>query len=242
MGIDVLVLAAGMGTRLGELTRECAKPALMVGRQPAICHVLEHLFKFPEIGKVRINLHYKPRTVRRAVSDRFDQEMSRIEFDYEEELLGVQGSIFKMAVDGFSKYSFLVVNGDTLADVNYSRMLQDGGYDQPWPANVTAVVDLATRPTVAVTAVTPLGERSPSKYGIFQQKGTQLEFREKPLSASFPSFINIGSALVTYDTAIDPTITHYAERTEQLHRHHGYYFDIGTPEEYARACAFEAFQ
>lgn len=47
-GADVrtaIVLAAGRGTRLGELTDERPKPLLTVGRRPAIAHILDGLVR-----------------------------------------------------------------------------------------------------------------------------------------------------------------------------------------------------
>src|SRR5712671_1451205 len=116
-----MVLCAGLGTRLGDLTREIPKPMLPLGNAPLLAYLLGHLKRhgFDEIG---INLHFKPE----AIKDYFGDGPSgrlRITYSLEPELMGTAGGVKKMENFFRSENAFLVQYGDVLTDQDFSTML-----------------------------------------------------------------------------------------------------------------------
>lgn len=55
---DIMLFAAGLGTRMGALTTDRPKPLIPVAGKPLLDHALA-LTATPEIGKVVVNAHYK---------------------------------------------------------------------------------------------------------------------------------------------------------------------------------------
>lgn len=65
----VMIYAAGLGTRMGELTRDCPKPLLRVGDTTLLDHALD-LCGAAGARRVVINLHYLAPMIRRHLARR----------------------------------------------------------------------------------------------------------------------------------------------------------------------------
>ena len=61
--MKALVLCAGYGTRIGDLTRGTPKPLLPVGGEPLLGWTLRYLAHYG-FTEVALNLHYKPEMIR----------------------------------------------------------------------------------------------------------------------------------------------------------------------------------
>lgn len=61
--IDVMLFAAGLGTRMGTLTKDLPKPLITVGGTTLIDHALA-LTDVPQIGKRVVNAHFKAAKLR----------------------------------------------------------------------------------------------------------------------------------------------------------------------------------
>ena len=57
MRFPVLLFAAGLGTRMGDLVKDRPKPLVQVAGKPLIDHALA-LTEVPEVGTRVVNLHY----------------------------------------------------------------------------------------------------------------------------------------------------------------------------------------
>ena len=57
-----LILSAGLGTRLGPLTKDTPKPMIKVAGYPVLEHLVFHLHRYG-ITKIIVNLHYKPEKI-----------------------------------------------------------------------------------------------------------------------------------------------------------------------------------
>lgn len=116
-----MVLSAGYGTRLGELTKELPKPMLPIQGRPLleyiICHLARHHF-----NQIAINLHFMPEVIHTYLGDgsRFGVQ---IEYSYEPELLGTAGGVKKMADFLGKDEVFLVHYGDVITDQDFTAML-----------------------------------------------------------------------------------------------------------------------
>lgn len=67
----VMIFAAGLGTRMGALTRTCPKPLLQVGGKALLDHALA-LADTAGIGTKVVNIHYLPDMVRAHLAPRGD--------------------------------------------------------------------------------------------------------------------------------------------------------------------------
>jgi NDP-sugar pyrophosphorylase family protein len=110
-----LILSAGYGTRLGKLTKDIPKPMIEIGGKPIILHIVDHL-ALHNLSELIINVHYLPEVI-------IDQLQSKALYYYEPKLLGHKGTIFalKKWLEG---EPFLVLNGDTLTNLNYTEMIK----------------------------------------------------------------------------------------------------------------------
>src|SRR5436305_10650884 len=109
--VKAVVLAAGLGKRLGDLTADRSKVSLLVGGRPIILHVVDHLAAcgFDEIA---VNLWYRPDQVRAALAN----APADITWFEETELLGTAGALTQMQGFLAGEDAFLVHYGDVLTD------------------------------------------------------------------------------------------------------------------------------
>jgi mannose-1-phosphate guanylyltransferase len=113
-----VVLAAGLGTRLGSLTAERPKAAVLVGGRPIVAHVVAHLIRCG-FDEVAVNLSYRPDQVRAALAG----ASARVSWFEERELLGTAGALSQMVGFLRSERAFLVHYGDVLTDHDLGAML-----------------------------------------------------------------------------------------------------------------------
>ncbi len=116
--MKALILAAGEGRRLGNLTRDRPKPMLPVAGRPLLEHQIE-LLRRHGIKEIAINLHYKPEAIVNHFGDgsRFG---AAITYSYEDRLLGSAGAAKKLA--WFFPETFLVLYGDLLTDLDLREL------------------------------------------------------------------------------------------------------------------------
>ena len=157
-GFQAVILAGGLGTRLGALTQATPKPLLPVGGRP----FLEYLFwnlKRQGVASVLLSVGYRAS----QISDIFADGRSvglRIEYVVEDEPLGTGGAL-KHCLSKLAE-NFFVLNGDTLFDVNLHELIRLGG-----PNEVKLV--MALRKVEAI-----------ERYGAVRLKGDQVvAFDEK---------------------------------------------------------------
>jgi len=110
-----MILAAGYGTRMADLTRELPKPLLPLNGMPIIEVVIRKLAR-QGIERAVVNLHYLPEKMREFLGDgsRFGLEVL---FSEEPELLGSGGGIAN-AEKYFNGETILAANADVLCDLD----------------------------------------------------------------------------------------------------------------------------
>ncbi|GIK71286.1 MAG: hypothetical protein BroJett021_02740 [Chloroflexota bacterium] len=116
--MKALILAAGKGTRLGELTADFPKPMLPVNGRPLLVHQVEWL-RMHGVTQIAMNLHHAAEVIRDYFGDgsRFGVE---IVYSYEPQLLGTAGAAKKL--EWFLSKRFVVVYGDVFTNVNLSHL------------------------------------------------------------------------------------------------------------------------
>jgi NDP-sugar pyrophosphorylase family protein len=120
--MKAMVLSAGFGTRLGDITREIPKPMLPLHGRPMLAYILAQL-KEHGFDRVAINLHFKPEVIR----DYFgDGSAANLELTYSQEpsLLGTAGGVKNMEHFLCDAGTFLVQYGDVVTDQDFSAMLR----------------------------------------------------------------------------------------------------------------------
>ena len=130
--MNALVLTAGLGTRLRPLTYVRAKAAVPVNGEPLARRVVRWLVSHGITEQV-LNLHHHPSSIASCVGDGSDLG-ARVRYSWEQPVLGSAGGprhALPLLVDpgpgagrrAPSAGTFLLVNGDTLTDVDIGALL-----------------------------------------------------------------------------------------------------------------------
>ena len=117
--MKAMILAAGLGTRLRPLTNTIPKPLLPIAGTPLIVWNLL-LLKRHGFHDVVINLHHLGPMIEQALGNGSKYGL-RIYYSHEQVILGTGGGI-KQAEPHFSGDSVLVLNGDTLVELDLEAL------------------------------------------------------------------------------------------------------------------------
>jgi mannose-1-phosphate guanylyltransferase len=221
-----IILAGGLGTRLRPLTDKTPKPLLPVKGKPIIEHAIDN-FRKHGIKDIILSIGYKADIIRGYFKDGSDFGVN-ISYCIEEEPLGTGGSL-KESSKGATE-TFVAINGDNLADFDWTSMLQQH-------KETAAKITLALFPVEDVT-----------QFGIARLDGKKIvEFIEKPKVEEAPSNLNNAGGYIFEPDALDilPEGKSSIERDcfEKLaskgvvyaHTHNGQWFPTDTLEKYNKA-------
>jgi len=229
MNERVMVLAAGMGTRLMPLTGEISKPMVPVVNRPVMEHLVRLLARHG-FHEVVVNLHYLPEAITGHFGDGSRWGLS-IDYSKEERLLGTAGGVRKCQ-EFLGTGTFMVMSGDALTDVDLRGLI---AYHLQNNA-------------LATIMVTPVEETQ--KYGIVlaDDEGRVKGFQEKPAEAEALSKV-ANSGIYVFEPEIFELIPGegpydfgrelfplLAERGEALFawKNDYYWNDVGSIDEYMR--------
>jgi NDP-sugar pyrophosphorylase family protein len=120
--MKAMVLCAGYGTRLGQLTREIPKPMLSIGDAPLLAYILGNL-KRHGFTDIAINLHFKPEMIRDYFGDGTHAGLT-LAYSFEPELLGTAGGLKNVEQFFRDEKEFLVHYGDILTNQDFTAMLE----------------------------------------------------------------------------------------------------------------------
>ena len=112
--MKALLLAAGYGSRLGDLTKKQPKPTIEINGRSIIDHIISKLH-IHGITEIIVNLHYLQSMMINHLQD-------NVLYFYEPRLLGHKGTILALR-KWLEDEDFLVINGDTLSTLNYTSMI-----------------------------------------------------------------------------------------------------------------------
>jgi len=228
--LKALVLAGGFATRLRPLS--CGRPKTLfpLANQPLIDYTLQNLAQ-GGVDTIILSVYYMAENIVRYLGPtKYDMG---ILYSREQRPLGKGGGI-KNAEDMLNGEPFIVLNGDIITDLDLRRLIsfheEKGG--------------LAT---IALYQVT-----DPSRYGSVELdwEGRITRFVEKPEPGTAPSnLINAGIYVLEpevlkympsgkkFDTEVEVFPILAQERKLFGFEFHGYWTDIGVPEEYLNANA-----
>ena len=120
--IPALVLTAGHATRLRPLSLVRAKAALPVAGEPLARRILRGLAAAGVTDAV-LNLHHLPHTLTTLIGDGSDTGV-RVRYSWEVPVLGSAGGP-RRALPLLGASTFLIVNGDTLTDIDVAAVVAD---------------------------------------------------------------------------------------------------------------------
>jgi len=112
--MDALILAAGYGMRMENLTKDTPKPLLKIKNKTLISYAID-LIKNMSFDKIYINTHYKHNMLERFVSENYPD----ISISYEETILGTGGGI-----KNIQKNDIVILNTDNLWDQSFENELE----------------------------------------------------------------------------------------------------------------------
>lgn len=120
--IPALVLTAGLATRLRPLSFVRAKAAVPVAGEPLALRILRNLAAAGVTDAV-LNLHHLPDTLTTLIGDGADAGV-RVRYSWEVPVLGSAGGP-RRALPILGSSTFLIVNGDTLTDIDVAAVVAD---------------------------------------------------------------------------------------------------------------------
>jgi NDP-sugar pyrophosphorylase family protein len=217
-----VILAGGKGTRLKPFTNCLPKPLVPVGDQPIMEILIERLADH-DLTDIIISTGYLEHLIRAYFEDGSRWGV-RIDYSFEPEPLGTAGPL-NLLRDRLETAPFLLVNGDTLTDLNFSDMVRNHLGHQ---AVITAAV---TRRQV------------PIDLGVvdIDVDHRMCGWHEKPVHeywAAMGAYVIEPDALSRLpDGKSDlPDLVRAWKGKVRAYIHAGEWLDIGRPEDYAKAC------
>ncbi len=169
----VVIMAGGYGKRLRPYTNTCPKPMLEIGGKPMLEHIILNL-KSQGFKKIIISVNYLSENIISYFKNGKNLGVS-IEYIKEEKPLGTIGSLayFKNK----SKKPVVVVNGDTLTNINLKEMLN---FHKKNKSHATMAVKVMV---------------NSNPYGVVKSKGLLVDnFQEKPVDKIY---VNAGIYVIS---------------------------------------------
>ncbi len=219
----MVIMAGGLGTRMGEKTKNCPKPMLLVNGTPILQHQIV-MARDQGIIQFTLAINYLGSVIKNYFGDgsKFGVKITYIE---EDKPLGTAGALSKYLPK--NKLPIFVMNGDVLANFDFLEL---------YKAHERA----SAKVTIAVTDY-----EVQIPYGCVQVVGqTVVEIKEKPIISNT---INTGLYVVSIDALnrIPPVekydmpqlIQELATDNEKIIAHTciGSWMDIGRPADLIKA-------
>lgn len=164
----MVIMAGGMGSRLGNYTKNCPKPLLPVNGKPMLERIIERA-KLQGFENFLISINYLGQMIKDYFSDGKKWNV-KINYLKESHPLGTAGAL-KLILPK-PKLPFVVSNCDIMTDFNYGDLLD-------FHCNNKAQATMAVR-----------NHEWENPYGVVRTKGIDIvDFKEKPV---IRSYINAG--------------------------------------------------
>lgn len=217
---QAVILAGGKGTRLGSLTASTPKPVLQVGGEPFLNHLLWNL-KRHGVTEVVISTGYRYEVLL-AELEQHPVPGVTLRFVREEEPLGTGGGLRNCLP--LLDDRFLVLNGDSVFDMNYLDLAMRDGDGAA--IGLRSVEDTARYGRVAIAGdlVTSFREKGESGPGLINSGVYCLS---RAVVAELPDGVS------SLESDLFPRLA--AENRLAAGVYHGFFIDIGIPEDFDRA-------
>jgi mannose-1-phosphate guanylyltransferase len=225
--LRALVLAGGEGTRLKPLTQTVPKPAMPLAGRPFLTFMLDWLAAHG-VDEAIVSVGYRADAVRSALGD--IREGMRLRYVVEDAPLGTAGPLRLAADAGLVDERILVLNGDTLTDLDLTAELE-----QHERTGAEATLALVAVDDTASYGVLPTG--ADGRVERFLEKTdspptNRINAGAYVLEPSVAGRIEPGRA-VSFEREVFPVMAE--EGVLYGYPAEGYWIDIGTPERYLEA-------
>ncbi len=117
---QALILAGGLGTRLGAITQEVPKPMVSVGNKPFLERLMFHLSQ-QGIQDFVLCIGYLAEKIQNHFGDGKSFGWN-VQYTVEKELLGTGGAIQKAS--SLLQENFLVISGDNYLELDYINFME----------------------------------------------------------------------------------------------------------------------
>ena len=114
----LLIMAGGLGKRMGKLTRHTPKPMLEIDNKPMLQHIIDNALAH-DLRDITISTHFE----QEKIIDYFGNGSNfdaNIEYISEQQPLGTAGCIKNLK---FGDNYLVVINGDIISKIDYSSLL-----------------------------------------------------------------------------------------------------------------------
>ena len=209
--MEAIILAGGLGTRLRSVVSEVPKCMAPVAGKPFLWYLLTYLARYPEVGRVVLSVGYLREVIFDWVRSVAGQFPFPIDYAVEEVPLGTGGGI-RLALSKCMSDDVLVLNGDTMFDVDLRRLFESH------VQHPDAVVTLSLRQMQQF-----------DRYGRVSMDASQV-------ISTYVYDIGLQSGQYSYSSAIGLFNT-VINIMRDLYGYvsDGFFIDIGIPEDYQRA-------
>lgn len=220
--IDVVLMAGGKGMRLRPLTNDTPKPMLPLAGKPIIEHHLERLKSFG-MNHFFLSVNYLAERIQSYFHDGH-RLGAQLTFVHEADAMGTIGSV--SLIENWQHDFVLIANSDLLTNVDYEQWFSDF-IDSKHDLSVLTIPYMVDVP-----------------YAILETEHDAVKsFREKP---TYTYEANGGMYLIRRKWLSEIPKGHF-DATDLIqkmidtganvgiHRHQGYWLDIGRHEDYVRA-------
>lgn len=235
--MKAMILAAGLGSRLGELTKDIPKPLIDINGQPLMDIILKKL-RQAYVTDVMANTYY----LADQIIDRYKDSCFGLNFNWikEEELSGTAGGLKKCQAFFEDCNNFYVIPGDALFNVDLENLM---AFHE-------------SRCKVASILLKNVSLDQVSNFGVVIAKDDLVEdFQEKPSAKEAKSTL-VSTGIYAFNKRIfdyipENTFYDFAKdvfpvlvKEKQLCclETQGYWNDIGTIRNYKRALAYREAQ
>lgn len=224
-----VILAGGLGTRLGQLTADTPKPLLPVADQPFLSYLVDNL-RSQSIEKITILAGFKGTYIRDYFTDAADVEVL-----VEPAPMGTGGALRFALKQGALEEGFFLINGDTFFDINLANLF-------------CSTVNTPSEQVLGRIALRPMQDTG--RYGVVLRENTLVtSFSAQSDAPNSAGYVNGGVYYLNraiVDLIPEGNISLEAEIfpklvvSKQLHAF-GYdrpFIDIGIPADYEKAQSF----
>lgn len=118
--MEAIILAGGFGTRLSTVVNDVPKPMAPISNKPFLSYLLDYLSGY-QLNSVVLCTGYKHEKIEEYYS--FSYKNTNIRYSVEETPLGTGGAI-KQALQKVKSDSAIILNGDTLFNINLSEFIK----------------------------------------------------------------------------------------------------------------------
>jgi len=223
---EAVILAGGIGTRLGRIAKDVPKPMIEVSGRPFLEYLLDYVIG-QNIKRAILAVGFKNKVIKRHFGEKY--KGLELIYSIEQEPLGTGGAI-KKALKLVKEDDFFIFNGDTYFNVSLARLYEFHKLKK-------AVLSIALKPLFDIR-----------RYGTvdIEVSGKIVGFKEKKYSSE--GMINGGVYILKRVVLSGAEFkTKFSFEKDFLEKYSGvfalygfpfadsFFIDIGVPEDYARA-------